>query len=278
MNYYKYIKYKEKYLNLRKQIGGDIVTMVNNSPLSGGVITQKYILLDGTSSSGKSTICNYLKNKNDGYECLIADDFMSKVMNKLMESEDIYTKEGKINFINRTVSDIVMTKAQELNSNKIIIDDVQQSGYIYWLKKDIKNKKSTLNENDLLYIILVYSDLSDIARNLVNRMKNGDPRGVVAFDQFADKYIKSDDQNKNIGEVNRLAFKNILVKDFKNQFTSEENLNNFANNIFKRMDIDDDQNHYIKIRDNYRYNYLLNTKGKTTDDIFKEMDILLTKT
>ena len=51
MNYEdKYIKYKQKYLNLTR-----------NNIQSGGKFNKKYILIDGTSSSGKTSLCKYFK-------------------------------------------------------------------------------------------------------------------------------------------------------------------------------------------------------------------------
>ena len=37
------------------------------------------------------------------------------------------------------------------------------------------------------------------------------------------------------------------------------------------MEIDDDNDHYIKVRDNIRYDYLLNTTNKNKQQIFKEL-------
>ena len=37
------------------------------------------------------------------------------------------------------------------------------------------------------------------------------------------------------------------------------------------MEIDDDNDYYIKVRDNIRYNYLLNTTNKNKQQIFKEL-------
>ena len=37
------------------------------------------------------------------------------------------------------------------------------------------------------------------------------------------------------------------------------------------MEIDDDNDHYIKVRDDIRYDYLLNTTNKSKQQIFKEL-------
>ena len=50
-NYYKkYLKYKTKYLELKS----------NDIDMIGGGKDNKFILVDGTSSAGKSTICKYI--------------------------------------------------------------------------------------------------------------------------------------------------------------------------------------------------------------------------
>ena len=60
-NYIKYIKYKKKYLRTKfMQLGG----------------AANIILLDGTSSSGKTTISELYKQQ--GYEHIQADDYLQK--------------------------------------------------------------------------------------------------------------------------------------------------------------------------------------------------------
>ena len=41
---------------------------------------------------------------------------------------------------------------------------------------------------------------------------------------------------------------------------------------FKKMNIDDDDDHYIKLRDEYKCDYLLVTTNKTKKDIFNELN------
>ena len=48
----KYLKYKTKYLEIK------------NNDMIGGNKKNKFILVDGTSSSGKSTICKYFSKKD----------------------------------------------------------------------------------------------------------------------------------------------------------------------------------------------------------------------
>ena len=93
------------------------------------------------------------------------------------------------------------------------------------------------------------------------------------FSQFADRYVKSN--TKKLGIVNREKFKKLLLKYFKYEFTNEEDLVRFSIDIFKKMKIKDDEDHYIKIRPEYKYDYMLITTNKTKSDIFKELSQIL---
>lgn len=62
----KYIKYKQKYLNLKR-----------NNIQSGGKFNKNYILIDGTSSSGKTSLCKYFKKLD--YKCIICDNYVNEM-------------------------------------------------------------------------------------------------------------------------------------------------------------------------------------------------------
>ena len=83
-NYYqKYIKYKQKYNNLKYNQSNKLNNgLLNNGLLNNGLLnnilhggdkTQKIILLDGTSSAGKSTFCKYFKTKD--YACFSINNY-----------------------------------------------------------------------------------------------------------------------------------------------------------------------------------------------------------
>lgn len=63
--YIKYLKYKIKYLELKS----------NNINMIGGGKNNKFILVDGTSSAGKSTICKYFSKKN--FLCFQIDNYFN---------------------------------------------------------------------------------------------------------------------------------------------------------------------------------------------------------
>ena len=153
-------------------------------------------------------------------------------------------------------------------NKNIVFDHISQKEIISYMK--------TKKKYNQLYIINLFTNLNDLGRNIESRRKEGDRRPPLrVFSQFANRYIKcnTNDTNK-IEIVNRKKFKNLLLKYFKYFFTNKDELIEFSNYIFTKMNINDNDDHYIKLRDEYKYYYLLITTNKTKDDIFKELDKL----
>lgn len=226
-----------------------------------------YILLDGTSSSGKSTICNFFKNK--GFKCIKGDD--------LLQSNDYYTFYGKEY---KKIPNEYVTPKFKKNMVKNI------SGK-YLVESAIKNDKTIIDwiipqhiihhfqERKInLYVILVYANLSTLARNMISRKAENDPRRIFVFRQFSERFVKTDEEDKIIDTINRKTLKKILLDNFKMEFTGEKDLTEFCNKTFMTMNIEDDKDHGIKVRDEFKYNYLLNTNNKSKKDIFQELKVL----
>jgi predicted ABC-type ATPase len=161
--YNKYLKYKSKYLELK------------NNDMVGGGSNNKFILVDGTSSAGKSKICKYFSKKNflcfqiDNYfndKRINFDNLFKKIKNKYGETDKIYNYEP----VKYMINDAIKT-----NKN-ILFDHISQ--------KEIINYMNTKKYNNL-YIIIVFTNLNNLARNLEIRRKNSDRRGVFAFKQFS---------------------------------------------------------------------------------------------
>ena len=252
--YKKYLKYKTKYLELKS----------NN--MVGRGKNNKFILVDGTSSAGKSTICKYFSKKNflcfqiDNYfndKRIKIDNIFKKIKNKYGETDKIYDYEP----VKYMVNDAVKT-----NKN-ILFDHFSQKEIIYYMNK-IKY--------DNLYIIIIFTNLNNLARNLEIRRKNGDKRELFAFTQFSERYIKCKNNDlQKIEIINRKDFLKILLKYFKYQFKNEEELIKFSNDIFSNMNIMDDNDHFIKLRNEFKYDYLLITTNKTKTDIFNELNKII---
>ena len=248
----KYSKYKTKYLEIK------------NNDMIGGNKKNKFILVDGTSSSGKSTICKYFSKKD--FLCFQIDNYFDdkrianlfkKIKNNYGEIDKTYTYET----VKYMIDDAV-------KSNKnVLFDHISQ--------KEIINYMNMKKYNNL-YIIIVFTNLNDLARNLELRRKRGDMRGVFAFNQFSERYIKCENiDTQKIEKINRKYFTKILLKYFKYEFKNEEELIKFSNDIFSDMNIVDDSDHFIKLRNEYKYDYLLITTNKTKSEIFNELNKII---
>ena len=247
-----YKKYKTKYLGLLflKQIGGEY---------------HKHILLDGTSSSGKSTISKLFGAI--GYKHIAFDDFMSNDIWGKIESE--YLKTIDINdyadqkkryvFIDHRLR--LPMYEEGTKHNLVIYDDVDQSIATYY-------------DNDSLFIIIIYTSPNNLVDNIFKR-RNTEPRGLGPFHQFAERYEVTNGEvtngNKTIDTIDKPSFIDKLKQKLKYEFDSETTLNEFANDFFKKIGIEDDLMHQIKLRDNYRCDYLVKTNGRDRVDIFKEL-------
>ena len=223
----------------------------------------KFILLDGTSSSGKTTIGKYFSSKKylhfqiDSYfndERIDHNKLFKKIKNSYGMTDKIYVYEP---------TKLMVHDAIATNTN-ILFDHVFQKEII-----DVM-KKQNLSKN--LFIINIFANINELARNVESRRKDGDNRGVFVFSQFSSRYIKcKNNDEKKIETVNRKNFKDLLLKKFKYEFKNKDDLINFSNNVFKEMKISDDLDHYVKLRDEYICDYLLITTNKTKDDIFNEL-------
>ena len=232
--------------------------------------SKSIILLDGTSSSGKSTICNFFKSE---YKCLITDDYWEGEKRKIIQKKHSDFKKtipneytiGRRELFDQFLASKVIDDA--LKTGKAIIDTVSPQIFI-----DEINRREL---NDQLYIILLYTSINDLARNIESRRLEGDPRGTFVFDQFAERYTKTD--KDGIDTVNRKKFNKILLDNFKYDFKNKEELDKFSVDVFEKMGINDDKDHLIKVKDEVKYDYLLNTVGKSREEIFKEVDFILGK-
>ena len=150
-------------------------------------------------------------------------------------------------------------------NKNVVFDHISQTQIISYMK--------TKKLYSQLYIINLYANLDDLARNLEYRRKEGDRRQIKStYQQFADRYVKcSNNDIKRIEIINRGKFKDLLLKYFKYTFENKNELINFSNGLFKQMNINDDNDHYIKVRDGIKYDYILVTTNKSKDEIFNEL-------
>jgi len=225
--------------------------------------THKFILVDGTSSSGKSVICKYFSTQN--FACFGIDDYYDdKRINYNELFKNIKNNYGAADKLYEADVEYMVNDGIAANKN-VVFDHISQTQIISYMK--------TKKLYSQLYIINLYANLDDLSRNIISRRKAGDRRPPKAvFNQFADRYIKcSNNDIKRIEIINRGKFKDLLLKYFKYTFENKKELINFSNELFKQMNINDDNDHYIKVRDEIKYDYLLITTNKTKDEIFNEL-------
>ena len=161
----------------------------------------------------------------------------------------------------------MMEDAFETKKN-LVLDHIHQKEIIDYMKS--KNL-----ENDL-FIIVVYTNLENLAKNIESRRKEGDFRSAqFVYRQFSERYIKIDENDANkIDKINRKTFRQILFDNFKYIFENKHKLLEFSNWIFEKMNIKDDEDHYIRLRNEYKCDYLLITTDKTKEEMYDEISKL----
>jgi hypothetical protein len=150
----------------------------------------------------------------------------------------------------------------ELMRNKVIGKDA-----VY---DDIVQTIATQYPEDKIFIIVVYTSLENLIRNILGRSETEPRLSVGAFKQFSERYVVADKINA-IDVINRRIFGEQLEKKLKYLFESYEKLKKFVDDVFEKMGIRDDNDHFIKLRDNYRCNYLLKTDVLRPDEIVGEL-------
>lgn len=207
-------------------------------------------VLEGTSSSGKSSIMNKFPKKYKKVSIddpgLITPDFWKDVKNKYYtkkEKDEIYYVHMEKKMAN-----------QVKNQDNYIIDTINFRGgkpmINKYLSKDIIN-------------ILLYTNLTDLVHN-VNKRNKSDPRGKFVFKQFAKYFMVTNNIDESIDTINLKSFiKNL--KKIKYEFESERELKNFAKDIFKSLGISkisDSKDYHIKSRYS-KFDMILPTKNKS---------------
>jgi hypothetical protein len=210
-----------------------------------------YILITGTSTSGKTTIVNKFNRK---YKKIHVDDYWDKGYAKAYSKlRNDYYDQDSLERLYYLETRKVMAKDIKKYKN-VIIDDIDPL-IINFLPDDTKR-------------VLIYTNLKNLTRNLIRRRKT-EPRKKFVYQQFAENYIKTDNPEESIDQVNINDFIKQLNR-VKWNFNSDEELNIFAKDIFKMMGIKDKKTHHITVRENI-YDIVINTNKKTPDIIQKEI-------
>jgi len=220
------------------------------------------IILNGTSSSGKTSIVKLLPNN---VKQISLDGFWDKI-NKYdikppqsLYENKYYTENQKEDIFTNYLWKYY--KSEIKNSNNFIIDLVET--------------KNPLNLNNYLSInniknVLLYANLHSLIRNIDIR-RNYEPRGLFVFDQFTEIYTYTDNVNEAIDIV---CLKDFIkdLKYIKYFFSNETELIEFAKKIFKNLNIKRlqiNKNYYIKPI--FKYDVVLNSTNKTPNELVNEL-------
>jgi len=220
------------------------------------------IILNGTSSSGKTSIVKLLPNN---VKQISLDGFWDKI-NKYdikppqsLYENKYYTENQKEDIFTNYLWKYY--KSEIKNSNNFIIDLVET--------------KNPLSLNNYLSInniknVLLYANLHSLIRNIDIR-RNYEPRGLFVFDQFTEIYTYTDNVNEAIDIV---CLKDFIkdLKYIKYFFSNETELIEFAKKIFKNLNIKRlqiNKNYYIKPI--FKYDVVLNSTNKTPNELVNEL-------
>ena len=220
------------------------------------------IILNGTSSSGKTSIVKLLPNN---VKQISLDGFWDKI-NKYdikppqsLYENKYYTENQKEDIFTNYLWKYY--KSEIKNSNNFIIDLVET--------------KNPLSLNNYLSInniknVLLYTNLNSLIRNIDIR-RNYEPRGLFVFDQFTEIYTYTDNVNEAIDIV---CLKDFIkdLKYIKYFFSNETELIEFAKKIFKNLNIKRlqiNKNYYIKPI--FKYDVVLNSTNKTPNELVNEL-------
>lgn len=208
------------------------------------------IILEGTSSSGKSSIVklfpnNYTKIAMDDLE-YNREEMFKKLKNRYYKTEE--TDKIFVDIMDKRLSSKVK------NKKKFIIDTVNMNGYPT-IQKYLP--KDTLK-------VLLYTNLKDLVRN-IDKRKTYDSRGLYVFNQFTNYFEKTDKIEYAIDKIKLPDFiKNL--KNIKYFFESEKDLKEYAKSTFEKMNIKDNKVHYIKPRYD-GFDIILRSTDKTSKEL-----------
>ena len=221
------------------------------------------IILNGTSSSGKTSIVKLLpKNVKqislDGFFDKIYCDHDIKPHESLYENK-YYTDKQRDNIFTDYLWKYYKSVIKK--SNNFIIDLVETENPLSLTKYlSIKNIKN----------VLLYTNLNSLIRN-IDKRRSYEPRDLSVFDQFTEIYTYTDNENEAIDIVCLKDFiKNL--KNIKYFFSNETELIKFAKKTFKNLNIKKlqiNKNYYIKPI--FKYDIVLNSTNKTPKELVKEL-------
>jgi len=221
------------------------------------------IILNGTSSSGKTSIMKLLPNN---VKKISIDGFYNKIYcdHSILPPESLYKNKY---YTKKQLNNLFKyywwkyCKSETKNSKNFIIDLVETENQLglkkYLPKNNIKN-------------VLLYTNLDNLIRN-IDKRKNYEPRNLFVFEQFTEIYTTTDNE---IEAIDVICLKDFIknLKKVKYFFSNEKEITTFAKKIFKKVNIK-----YLQINKNYyikpicKYDIVLNSTNKTPKKLVEEL-------
>ena len=217
---------------------------------------KKHILLVGTSSVGKTSVSKLFEKI--GYKYIGCDNLKYiDTLSSNIDTNRYYTREESF-FENYT--------------KRMFEDGFSQEKVIY---DDIENKIEDLYKNTEknLFTVMIYGTLTTLIDNMIKR-RFTERREKYVFNEFYVNLYKLavNDEDEIIDYINKKTFRDKLLNTCKYWFSSEEKLNEFVEDVFKNLDINDsndDHMYPVCIRNNIKYDLFINIEGKTIEDVFE---------
>jgi hypothetical protein len=255
--------------------------------------SNKCILIDGTSSAGKTYMSEGLIDK--GWVIIGSDDFAGESELKIPFDHSVagYDKEAGEEF-HKKMSEEREGKLGERGATNVGFpghpknEEFKKSGvedprvwymyqdYLYGRGKDKNVIFDDISDGVLKFIpdcdyILLYTPLEQLKTNVIDRSKKNDKRGEWVFsEQFINRFEATKNKSESFDGDKSYTKKELedLLEDKKLQESFNEgplDVNKFLNDLgFK----EDDTEYWIKLRNTLpKGEKIFNSRGKTPDDL-----------
>ncbi len=257
----------------------------------------KIILLNGVSSSGKTTIINEISNIDKSIKILKVDDWFPEVLNQKAESlgwknesgidpwlylyDYVHEKTGKWYF-NTEVRQILFDEATSLYQKA---KDISSSGHNVIIDTVLEYDKEykTFDDffkNDRVLKVLVYCPMDVLLERVEIRNKSGIPEeyrtAFQSFEQFPAMFKVQEHLNEQVvDEIKSKVLKQTLEKSIQALIDNKipepylPKLQDFKNNFIKIFKLDEQEN--IILVSKHEYDLILNSYKNSPEESAKEI-------
>ena len=222
---------------------------------------QKSCLLFGAPSSGKSSLGNLLEKEYEYTHISLYDKTYNQIWKEAFKQvnqqlDNNYLGSSKIIKLSEDLKyELLYDKFK--NINKLVFSD------------DTINIKKYYKD---IIVFLLYASPEKMSSDINNKRLAGKHLSSDIFIKFSKMYIKTNDHDSNkIDKISLSKFIGALKKYNIYLFENEKDLITFAKNIFHNMNIYDSEEYYIKLRDNYKVDHIIDTGNQTKEKILNKL-------